>query len=252
MPKMKDEEMKSAVRFEAEKIIPFNLNDCIIDYHVIADTPGGKSDLILVAAKDGYVRDLIGTVEECGFTVRVVDVDSLAVINAFSRYKKDLAVDKGIALVNIGAKSTNLAIIHGGAVCFIRDLASAGNDFSASVSRSLNIDASSAEDIKISPNEKMQAVINAVRQTLGDLSDDIKLSFNYYENQSGHGVDEIYLSGGSAALAGIEAFFQESFGVVPFFWNPLEPFSATGGMAGAKETTAMSGSFGVAAGLALR
>src|SRR3989338_11039343 len=35
MPKMKESDLKSAIKFEAEKFIPFNINECIIDSQLL-------------------------------------------------------------------------------------------------------------------------------------------------------------------------------------------------------------------------
>lgn len=56
MPKMRDDELKSAVRYEAEKFIPFDINDCIIDYQILTkDTKDNKLALLLAAVKKEHV-----------------------------------------------------------------------------------------------------------------------------------------------------------------------------------------------------
>ena len=104
MPKMRDEELKSAVRFEAEKFIPFNINDCLLDFQVLRkNEKEGKLDMVLVAAKRDLIVSKVETAQAAGFTVRAVDVDSFALANSFARAVKPAAPgEKTCAVVNIG------------------------------------------------------------------------------------------------------------------------------------------------------
>ncbi|MDD5422259.1 MAG: type IV pilus assembly protein PilM [Candidatus Omnitrophica bacterium] len=253
MPKMKDDELKSAVRFEAEKVVPFNISECVVDFQVLrTDKAGSKTDLILVAAKRDMIEDRIKAAEASGLSVAAVDVDSLALAGSFSRNKADAAADKSFAILNIGARFTNLAIVREGTAYFIRDLAFGGNEFSAAISKVLGVDNAASDKIKESPHDKRQSIVDAVKPVVNNLLDEVKLSFNYYENQNGRGVDEIYISGGSSGLAGLEDLFQEYFGVRPFAWDPLAFLDKSASGIDAKLLEGSKGSYGVAAGLALR
>ena len=98
--------------------------------------------------------------------------------------------------------------------------------------------------------DKAQDVTDCVRPVFANLLDEIKLSFGYHENQSGRGIDEIYVSGGSADMAGLDDLFQDALGSKPRRWDPFQFLRAPD-----IDTTALGSlknSFGVAIGLALR
>lgn len=224
MPKMKDEELKSAVRFEAEKYIPFAINDCIVDHQILKrNEKENKLDILLVAVKKEIITDRLAIAEECGYSVGTVDVDTFAVANSFLKNNPQPDQDKAAALINIGAAYTNIGIVSNGTLHFARDIAVGGDDLSQGSKSSGN-----------------------------NLIDEMRLSFSYYENQRGKGVDEIYISGGGIQLSGLEAIFQESFGSKPGIWNPLKFLDTTGARADADILEKMKGSFAVAAGLTLR
>lgn len=265
MPKMKDEELKSAARFEAERVMPFNINECIVDFDILKsdnkdarpahETPGGagKTAIILVAAKKDYIEDRIKMAEACGLSLGIVDVDGLALGNAFSQTPAPaFAPGKNAALLNIGARLTNLSIVRDRAVCFTRDLAIGGNDFNAAISKALGVDEARADDMKISPQDRRKEVIDSTKGAAVGLLDEVKLSFNYYENQSGRGVDEIYVSGGGASLVGLEDLFQENFGARPSFWNPVQFLKTGSAGIDLKTLDKVKYFLGVAAGLAIR
>lgn len=253
MPKMREDELKGAIKFEAEKYIPFAIGDCIIDYQVLKkDDKDNKLETLLVAVKKELVLEKIAMAEESGLNVGVVDVDNFAVANSFLRSFGGRDQSKTAALLNIGASLTNVSIVRDGILYFSRDVAIGGSDFTTSIAKGFNIEKAEAEKLKISPQDKAQEVSKYTKSIVSNLIDEMRLSFSYYENQSGRGIDEIYVSGGTSGLAGLENVFNEAFESKPFLWDPLQ-FLDTSKLAQNTELLkTMSRSFAVAAGLALR
>ena len=252
MPRMREDELKSAIKFEAEKYIPFTISDCIVDYQILKkNEKENKFDVLLVAVKKQLVLDRIAVAEECGLNVGLVDVDTFAVANAFLKNFNTVSQDKTAALLNIGATMTNVGIVRDGILCFARDVAIGGIDFNAAISKGLNIDLRMAEELKISPGEKLLDVVNCTKGMVNNLLDEMRLSFSYYENQSGRGIDEIYISGGGSGLTGLEVLFHEAFESKPCLWDPLQFLDAYK-VSGSDPLSTMKRSFAVAAGLAIR
>jgi len=253
MPKMREDELKGAIKFEAEEHIPFAIEDCVIDYQVLKkDEKDNKIELLLVAAKKAFIMEKLAAVEECGFSVNLIDVDPFAAANSFLSNFSDYDAAKSAAVLNIGANITNVSVIRGGTLCFCRDVAVGGADFTAAVSKSLNIDLKTAEDIKLAPAARLQDVANAAKNTLNSFFDELRLSFSYYENQSGRPIDEVYACGGSSLQAGMESAFVEAFELKLLLWDPLQFFDNSKLTQGAEAAKATSRYFAVAAGLAIR
>ena len=255
MPKMKDAELQSAIKFEAEKYIPFAISDCVVDYQILKKNEReNKLDMLLVAVKKELIMERIAIVEDGGLSVNCVDVDTFALANIFLQNFSAQEQDKAAALLNIGSSMTNVSIVRGGTLCFSRDVAIGGADFTTAISKGLGIDAASAEKIKISSGTKLQEVINATKIMAGNLVDEMRLSFSYYENKSGRGVDELYISGGGSGMAGLDTAFHEAFESKPTFWNPLQflGIPKTSESAHLHLAESMNRSFAVAAGLAIR
>lgn len=253
MPKMRDDELKGAIRFEAEKHISFAIDDCIIDHQILKrNEKENKFELLLVAAKKDFIMDRVSIAEECGFSVGAVDVDTFALANAFSKNLSLNSSGKTEALLNIGSSLTNVGIVRDGVLCFSRDIAIGGDDFNKAISKALNIDIKTVEDVKLSPKERLQEIAACTKGITGNLLDETRLSLNYYENQCGKGVDEIYISGGSSGMHGLEALFQEAFESKPIFWDPLNCLDKSRGGFNAALVEKAKSSFAVAVGLALR
>lgn len=252
MPKMRDDELKGAIRFEAEKHIPFSINDCIVDHQILQkNDKEGKLEILLVAVKKDFVMNRVSIAEESGFSVSVVDVDTFAVANAFLNSPSRAPAGKTAALLNIGANFTNAGIVRDGVLCFARDIAIGGNDFNQAISKALSIDIKSAENLKMS-KDKLQDVMACTRGVMNNLLDETRLSLSYYENQSGRGVDEICVSGGSSAMSSLEVLFQEAFESKPVLWDPLDSLNNSHNSFDMASVEKMKSSFAVAVGLALR
>jgi type IV pilus assembly protein PilM len=253
LPRMTEDELKSAIKFEAEKFIPFNINDCIIDFQIVKKyDKENKLDVLLAAVKKGYVEDKIDIVEAAGLSVGLVDVDGFAVANAFMRSMVNPQGEKTFAILNMGAAITNLTILRENMACMVRDMPVGSANFDACLSKGLGLDIKKAEELKLLPGARKEEVILCVRKAFNSLVDEMRLPFSYYENQFGRGVDEIVLAGGGSSFVGLEGMFQEAFGVKPVFFDPFQ-FLDTGSETINKSLLERSkNAFAVAVGLALR
>jgi len=251
MPKMSREEMAGAIRFEAEKHIPFNINECVTDFQILKQyDKENKCDVLLAAAKKEYIENRIRMVLDADLSVGIVDIDGFALANAFLKNYSQVPPDRTVLLLDIGSALTNLTIVKGGALCLVRDVAIGGRDLNAAVAKACGIDPKNMDEIKRLMQEKAQEAALHIKPVLSNLIDEIRLSCSYYENQCGRTVDEIYVAGGAAHIAGLPEFFQESFGLKP---AALDAFQALDTMnVDTNELKKIQGSLAVAAGLALR
>lgn len=307
MPKMKKEDLNNSLRFEAEKYIPFNVKEVLIDASILEDNLEEKNQMrvLLAAAKKDVVNSRIDMLKEIGLSVAVIDIDSFACFNAFcnsfgpSTLRQDqgrpeqgrgttgsgssrevprssesfaaaqdklregseargaeskddkLDESKSTALLNIGYSQTNIIISRGSQPFFTRDMQIGGKDIARIISKELGIEEKEADKFIFDPKDKGPQVYEIAKVVLSNLVDETRLSFGYYENQFGKGVDEIYVSGGVARLNGILDYFEESFGIRPLTWNPFSKFEIGPGL-DAKLLELIRPQFAVCAGLAIR
>lgn len=251
MPSMKEEELKSAIKFEAEKYIPFNVNESIIDCAMLDKTASGSRRVLLVAAKKGDVAVLLELFKELGSEIGVIDVDSLALLNSFQRISLDDAKDTTCALINMGSKFSNMNIITQGNAYFTRDILWGGNDITDRIKDIKGVNAEEAERLKCNLAEKDSEVVGVISPVLERLTSQIRMSFDYFESQFGKNVRKIYVSGGTAYLFNIVNFLKENLGVDTIMWNPFEGVEVEKSVT-EKALIEMPSLFSVAVGLALR
>ncbi|MFC1806850.1 type IV pilus assembly protein PilM [Candidatus Omnitrophota bacterium] len=218
MPSMNEEELKSAIQFEAEKVIPFNIKDIILDFAKMEDLEGNRMRVLIAAAKKDLVDIQVKMINEAGLEPAIFDIDSFAILNAFDITGIDK--DKVCGLLNIGAKRSNLNIVKGGISYLSRDIEVGGNAVAKIIAESLSI---SAEEAQKSMEEKLskinelseedkQLIVGSLTDAFSSLSDEVRLSFDYYENQYASSVDKIYLSGGMSESETIKNLLKENLG----------------------------------------
>lgn len=253
MPKMKDEELKNSLLFEAEKYIPFNIKDVLIDASILEDGVEEKNQMkvLLAAAKKNFVDSRINILKEMGLSIGIIDIDSFACFNAFCNSHDKLDPSKSTGLLNIGYTQTNVVISRGEQPFFTRDIQIGGKDIARAISKQFGVEEKESDKFILEPKDKAGEVYEAAKAVLSKLIDETRLSFGYYENQHGESVDEIYISGGVARLSGILDYFEENFGVKAILWDPFSKFEV-GPDIDAKLLELTRSQFAVSAGLAIR
>jgi type IV pilus assembly protein PilM len=256
-PKMNASELRQALKFEAQKHIPFSIPEVNIDGYILKDDlPENKMLVLIAAAKKELVSSRLKLIESAGFSTNLVDMDSIALANAFI-FNNPLPGNeehKAIALLNIGASVTNLDILEGGIPRLSRDMHIASNTFTQKIMDIFSLDFAAAENLKINPEsdaEKANKIRAAVESVLSNLATEIRTSFDYYESQNASSVIKIYLSGGGAKFSGLKDMLAHLLGIEVEYWDPLEHIQINEA-AGLEKAKAYSGQLAVAIGLALR
>ena len=231
--------------------------DCQILENDVGMGEGDKPEMkvLLVAVKKTLIDEHLALLQDAGLQSMVIDVDAFALGNAFEMKANSsggVSDEKVIALVDIGANKTNINIMRGTVSYFTREVYLAGNDFTDAVSRRFNLDAPEAERLKCEPGDRMGEVEEAILPTLDDLGNEIQLSFDYFENQFDRVVEEVYISGGSASLPGLQRAFEGAFEKNVVFWNPLENVEIRNDRIDAKVLQRFAGQLAVTVGLSSR
>jgi type IV pilus assembly protein PilM len=232
MAQMTPEQMHSAVRFEADKYIPFDLEEVELDTQKLLDVPSHAEDgsdemkVLLVAAKKAIVQDQAAMLSELGLQPVGINVDAFALGNAFEL--NDIVspglqgADHTVALVDIGFSKASINILRNNVTYFAREVAMGGQDLTNAITRRFGLEPFEAEALKRDPQEQVAEVQDAVQAALDDLGNEINLSFDFFENQFEGEVQEVLLSGGSVLLPFLEETLERTFEKRTRVWNPIE------------------------------
>jgi type IV pilus assembly protein PilM len=257
LPVMTQEELQEAVPYQAQQIVPVPLSEVILDWEVIGRY--GKVEAQGVAPRQRLLVLLVAVPREVvDHAVRIaklaqIELDGLEV-ETFSLVRSSLRDEKRpTALIDIGARSTNLVIAEEGTVRVSRSIDTSGSELTTAISRSLGIELGRAEAMKIEDGieEDTPANIRGILLTIidGILTEAEKLMTTYVRHY-GKQVERVVLAGGTATLPGLAGYANERLRVPVSLAKPFEGFRCPDELRPVLEE--IGPSFAVAVGLALR
>lgn len=150
-PQMPPEELRSSIELEADQNLPYDLSELMMDSVVLEEITERNETIIkvlLVAAKNEVVDQVLSYFHGVGLSPTIIGVTTLAIADAVEA-NGGFGQDETVALINIGASSTNIHFCRDGVSSFTRDISRAGNDLTAAVQKLLKVDHAEAERMKI-------------------------------------------------------------------------------------------------------
>jgi len=253
--RMSKSELKQALKFEAQKHIPFSLNEVNVDAEILnSEMPDNKMLVLIAAIKKELIQQRIRVLENSSLRPGLIDIDSLALINAFNFNNLETGVpkDKSICLLNIGATISNVNILDNGIPRLSRDIHTAGANLTKKIMDIFELDFKAAEELKVNTSEQDADKIKAcVESVLTNLATEIRTSFDYYESQYSSNVVKIFLSGGTSKISGLKEMLAGFLGIEVETWDPFKRIKVSESI-DKQKLDQFSGQFNIAVGLALR
>jgi type IV pilus assembly protein PilM len=251
MPPMTQTELKSAIRFEAENHIAFPIDDCVLDFKILNQDPEKKvMNVLLVAAKRDFIQERLRMLFDLDIHPEVIDVDTFALVNAYEALNAQ-APEKIFGLLNIGHRVTSLAIIKDGLPLFVRELPLGSYSVTKALSEARGISDEKADEIKVLAPPEAAEELKAAYQTLDTLTEELRSSIQYFENEAGETLKSVWVSGGGVLAPGLPAMLSEALGKEVALWDNLKKIE----VAPAVDRALLekhSSSLNIAFGLALR
>ena len=241
MTRMSDRELQHAIKFEAERYLPYSVAEAQINGHIL---PGGSDgddkmmEVLLVAAPNEMVKNTREVINMAQATPEAIDLEPFALLRALSRGVDTDTIKQTIALINIGASSSSINIFRAGVLRHNRTITVAGNSFTKAIGQSLNLSFEEAEKIKkdkgvirvekdatpVAPTT--MRIFNVIIPVLTELVTEIQRSFDYYRNRyKGESVDLVVLSGGTAKFKNIDVFISNELSIDCQIANPFRNIS---------------------------
>ncbi len=227
-PRMSREEFASSIQYEAEKYLPFSLNEIVFD-HSILEPPDSSSaasttmPVILVAARKTEIEKLVEIMKEAELEVHAIDVDTFACVNAFQFACPDTKA-QSVGLVDFGARDTTVSILDKGMLTFSRDVAFGGSDLTDLIQRKFNLEKQEALQLQTAKEPLPAEKQAAVQEILDRLFQEIKTSIQYhYTQKEGQPpLETIFISGGFSRFQFLPKLFEERIQIPVKFWDPTQ------------------------------
>jgi type IV pilus assembly protein PilM len=259
LPPIPPEEVKQAIRWEAERHLPFPVDEAVIDVQTVREvTENGvrQLEVLLAAAPEALVLTHIRTLEGASLVVDAVEVGALAMARGLGQTE---AAGTHV-LVNLGASTTDVAVVQDGVPQFTRTILLGGDALTRVITQLLQADAATAEEAKIryglgweeAPADLPEgAYATDVAQALAELITQVRRSLDFYRAQfAGVVISDMIICGGGSGLRHLDHHLSNELELPVTIANPLayvRPPSSR-----EQDARAVAPQLTVATGLALR
>ncbi|MBI2424769.1 MAG: type IV pilus assembly protein PilM [Candidatus Hydrogenedentes bacterium] len=228
LPPVPEYKVTQIVRYEIQQQIPFSLDQIAMDYQILSRTEAGGYDVMMAAIKVDVVEKHLDVLHGVKRTIDIVDVSPLAAYNWLKHTGEFGDQGECVALIDMGAATTDIVIEREGQFRFTRPLNLGGNDITLAIAAAFGMNFSDAEKAKRDqafaptgdPREGKSGEImgNILQRFVGE----IMRSFAYFRSLPGGGqVNRVILCGGGACLRNIIPYMQRNLGVEVRIAQPL-------------------------------
>jgi type IV pilus assembly protein PilM len=210
LPWMAQEELRESLPFQVQDFLPMPVDQAVLDFfpleEVVEGTARALKGLLVAAARETVLAN-VRCAEQAGLAAQAVDLTSFAVLRSMSR-QTGFDVDTE-ALIDVGARVTNVVVHSAGVPRFVRILLMGGQDVTDAVAERLGIPTAEAEGMKqqvsaVGSPDDAATVSRAVAGITQDFIDEIRGSLDFYgASNPGAPVERIVLTGGGSRLDGL-------------------------------------------------
>jgi type IV pilus assembly protein PilM len=224
MPVMSDNETAKAMPFQVRQFIPIPVSEVAIDWVKVGikeDEHGNaKQQILLISVPNEHIQKYRQIFSAVGLRLVALEVEGLALARILINGDPTPTL-----IVDIGSRSTNVMIADGGYLKLSPQTDFAGGTLTQAISSGLNIDVRRAEELKklrgLKGSGGEYELSTLMLPYLDAIIGEAKRLKTRYETEYKGSVERIILTGGTAALLGIDKYFADQVGLPTVKANPF-------------------------------
>lgn len=203
-------EVKSTLRYQVADLVPMPVEEAVLDFVPLEEVEGEQGRQLrglLVAASQDMVLGAVRAIQGAGLRCQTIDLSSFAVLRAAGAADA-LGLAGPEAVVDVGARVTNIVVHEGGVPRFVRILMLGGDHVTGAIVERLGISAQEADYLKRQPSTSPEPAVQDARRVIdGELAtfvDEVRGSIDYYLATTGsRPLTRLVLSGGGSLAEGL-------------------------------------------------
>jgi type IV pilus assembly protein PilM len=230
-------QLDNAIRFRAQETLPIPIDDAVLDYHLLSETPDANGQsvkrVLLVVAYRELVDRYAAACRQAGLELVGIDLEAFALLRVMGapRESQDGAA---LVVVAVGHDRSTFAVSDGRACEFARVLEWGGNSLTVALAQALEVQPSDAERLKrhidlratVSSADlsaaQLETATGAIRRQVESFARQLVSSLQFYQNQPGSlSIAEVVLTGGTAHMRGLAEELHRLIGVPVRVGDPL-------------------------------
>lgn len=239
MPAMAEEDLRSAVEFQAQELIPIPLDEAVLDYQVLeryVNHDGAEMlRVLIVAAHRDMIGATMGALDAAGLEASLVDLVPFAMLRSLVdlNHFTDLDVNDayGEAIISFGAGVTTMVVHEFGIPRFIRTLGVGSSDITQTIADELGISFDEAEGLKrqvslgVGGSSAVLQAADIISRRVAPFVDEVKESLEFHTSQASSApLGRVIVTGGGRRVPGLVERLQESVGCEVVVGSPFARF----------------------------
>ncbi|GAB4357465.1 MAG: type IV pilus assembly protein PilM [Cyanophyceae cyanobacterium] len=244
---LNDAELQEYMNQEAGLYLPFPREEADVDYQKLGyftDEDGiEKVQVLLVATRREVTDTYLATFEQAGIEIKTLEIGSFALLRTIRDQLRAFSPEQAAVLIDIEFDSTEIAIIVNGVPQFSRTVNIGTYQIQEALQRAMNMAPSRDTDLLLEMSVPLTP-INSVDSTgisetnpgtstlvkmVGELSDELRRSIDFYLNQSEDlEIAQLLLAGPGAAIGDLDEFFNQRLNVPVTLVDPFDALSLEG------------------------
>ncbi len=216
VPHMSESELADALPFQVQDSIPIPVDEAVLDFVPVEEftTPDGELmlSILAVAAQRDMVDGLVSLADTAKITAQAIDLQPFALARAVFGTEAGFEEAGPQGIVDIGASLTQVVLVRGGVVRFVRLLPRGGADFTTSLADGLGIETAEAEEMKrrigvqpegsaLDDDSEDEAARRLLTRQADSFIEEIRGSVNYHLTQTGDAaLARLVVAGNGARL----------------------------------------------------
>jgi type IV pilus assembly protein PilM len=252
-----EDDLELQVETEANQYIPFAIDEVNLDFQVLGPAPNSTEDIevLIAASRKEKIIDRVAVAESAGLKATVMDVDVLAAQTAFELIESQFpegGKDQNIAMVDVGASVMAVNVLRNDQSIYMREQPFGGNQLTQEIQNKFGLSPEEAEAAKRAGGLPDNYEADVLQPFMDMLGLEVARALQFFFTSTQHNqIHHIVLSGGSAAIPGVEEAVSKRVQVNTIIANPFVNMQVSGKIK-AKSLTQDAPSLMVACGLAMR
>ena len=222
LPPLKDDEIKEALRFEAETFVPFPLDKVSIDYEVVERDEAGRLMVFAIAAKNDIIQRYVSLFKTLNLNLVALESPAVAMRRTLGI---SVSASESVMVVDMGEKYSDIVIVHNNNVLFTRAMSVGGESLTRAISVNLGLDMASAEEYKKAYGMKEIELEGKIKAALlpvfSAMAEEIRRAMVAYREEWSRSITLLVLSGGGAHVPGLA---EEMIKVLGVEVQVIQPF----------------------------
>ncbi len=225
VPNMPENELKNSIKYQIDQYIPTTISETKVDWALLGQSlhDPKQQEVLLASTSNAYAEERLEFIESLGFNVIASEPDSVAMVRSLLPSNlRDARL-----IIDVGEKSTDLAITFGDAPRLVRSIPTGLGSLIKAAVQNLNVQDDQARQFilkfGLAPDRLEGQVYRAIEGTLDNFATELIKSIKFFQTRYPNTpVGGILLSGFSAIVPKFGEYVTAKTGVPSSVANPWQ------------------------------